>query len=80
MDMKQLRVRAKKRAEEVAAELGVAISTVRNWEQHKNVPRMTPKGLQKLMEIYGCTFEELLQAERELENNSDRPLTAGGAR
>ncbi len=78
MDMKQLRIRAKKRAEEVAAELGVAISTVRNWEQHKNVPRMSPKGFRKLMEIYGCTFEELIQAESELENSNGRTLTAGG--
>ncbi len=59
MDMKRLRLRSEKRAEEVAAELGIAISTLRNWEQQKNVPRMTPKGLQKLMEIYDCTFEEV---------------------
>lgn len=65
MDMKQLRQRANKRAEEIAAELGVAISTVRNWEQHKTAPRMTPAGLQKLMQIYGCTFDELVQAEAE---------------
>jgi len=78
MDMKRLRLRSEKRAEEVAAELGIAISTLRNWEQQKNVPRMTPKGLQKLMEIYDCTFEELIQAENELERNSVHPLATGG--
>jgi len=50
---------------------------------------MTPKGLQKLMKIYSCTFEELIQAESELERNAlavvqpakrDRILTAGGLR
>lgn len=65
--MLRLRIRAGKRAEDIAVELGVAISTVRNWEQLKNVPRMTPKGLQRLMEVYSCTFEELIQAENEME-------------
>lgn len=60
--MKDLRYRVGKRAEEIAVELGVAISTVRNWEQLKNVPRMTPMGFEKLMKVYQCTFEELLQA------------------
>lgn len=67
--MKQLRLRSGKRAEEIAAELGVAMSTVRNWEQLKNAPRMTPLGLDALMIVYCCTFEELRQAEIEsLEN------------
>ena len=70
MNMKDLRIRAGKRAEEVAAELGVAISTVRNWEQLKNAPRMTPQGFQHMMEVYNCTFDELLQAEAELEATS----------
>ncbi|NEQ66476.1 MAG: helix-turn-helix transcriptional regulator [Symploca sp. SIO2D2] len=65
MDMKDLRLRVGKRAEEVAAELGVAISTVRNWEQLKTAPRMTPLGIQKLMDVYKCSFDELLEAETE---------------
>jgi putative transcriptional regulator len=67
MNMKQLRLRANKRAEEIAADLGVAISTVRNWEQMKFVPRMTPKDMKKLMNCYNCTFEELVEAEEEME-------------
>ena len=67
MNMKELRIRSGKRAEEIAAELGVAMSTVRNWEQLKNMPRMTPKGIKNLMEVYQCTFEELIQAEVETE-------------
>ena len=67
MNMKQLRKRSSKRPEDIASELGVAISTVRNWEQLKNAPRMTPKGLQQLMLVYDCSFEELLEAEKEME-------------
>lgn len=67
MNMKQLRQRSGKRAEEIAAELGVAMSTVRNWEQLRTVPRMTPASLKRLMEVYNCTFDELVQAEIEAE-------------
>lgn len=65
MNMKELRLRSGKRAEEIAVELGVAVSTVRNWDQLKTAPRMTPKGLAKLMKVYNCTFEELLQAQQD---------------
>ena len=65
MNMKSLRLRAGKRAEEIAVELNVAVSTVRNWDQLVTMPRMTPAGLQRLMEVYGCTFEELVAAELE---------------
>lgn len=63
MNMKELRQRSGKRAEEIAVEMGVAVSTVRNWDQLRNVPRMTASGFKKLMAVYGCTFEELLEAE-----------------
>jgi transcriptional regulator with XRE-family HTH domain len=65
MNMKDLRQRAGKRPEEVAVAVGVAVSTVHNWDQGKTVPRMTPAGMAKLMEVYGCTFEELVAAESE---------------
>lgn len=67
--MKNLRLKAGKRAEEIAVELGVAVSTVRNWDQLKNAPRMTPLGLQKLMTTYKCSFEELVQSEKEMGRN-----------
>lgn len=70
--MKQLRLRANKRAEEIAADLGVAISTVRNWEQLKFVPRMTPKDMKKLMDVYKCTFDELVEAEEEMEKEESK--------
>lgn len=69
MNMKDLRLRAGKRAEEIAVELGVAVSTVRNWDQLVTAPRMTPVGMQRLMEAYNCTFEELVQAEVEAKSD-----------
>lgn len=71
MNMKDLRLRSGKRAEEIAVELGVAVSTVRNWDQLKTVPRMTPTGFQKLMEVYNCTFEELIQAQKQADVAND---------
>lgn len=72
MNMKQLRIRSGKRAEDIASLLNVAMSTVRNWEQLKNAPRMTPLGMQKMMEVYGCTFEDLVQAEKEVIEVSEK--------
>jgi DNA-binding transcriptional regulator YiaG len=61
--MKELRLRTGKKAEVIAVELDVAVSTVRNWDQLNTMPRMTPLGLAKLMEVYECNFEELMKAE-----------------
>jgi transcriptional regulator with XRE-family HTH domain len=65
MNMKDLRLRAGKKPEEIAVALGVAVSTVHNWDQLRTVPRMTPARLRQLMEVYQCTFDELIQAEIE---------------
>jgi hypothetical protein len=70
-----LRLRVGKRAEEIAVELGVAVSTVRNWDQLKTSPRMTPKGLQNLMQVYNCTFDELVKAEIEAEGAEKNSLS-----
>jgi len=70
MNMKELRLRTGKKAEVIAVELNVAISTIRNWDQLNTVPRMTPIGLAKLMEVYQCTFEELMKAEEFLRKSS----------
>ena len=63
--MRELRVRSGKKAEEIAVELGVSVSTVRNWDQGKTAPRMTPMDMQRLMAVYGCSFDELVKAEIE---------------
>ena len=60
--MKQLRERTNKRAEEIAAELGVALATVRFWEQGHHEPRITLSAMPKLLEVYQCSLEEIVQA------------------
>ena len=62
MNMKELRERADSRAVEVAAEVGVALSTVRNWEQGRTLPKLRLDQYVKLLSLYNCTPEELLAA------------------
>ena len=64
--MKYLRLRAGKRLEEIAAESGASMSSVRNWDAGRNPPRMTPVEMQRLMQVYNCTFDELVEAERQM--------------
>lgn len=68
MNMKDLRLRVKKKPEQVAVELGVACSTVHNWDTQRTTPRMTPSKMKQLMKVYKCTFEELVKAEEEIPN------------
>lgn len=63
MDMKQLRQQAGLKAEDVAVTLGVARSTVGNWEQGKSVPHFNVIG--PLLRLYKCTFDQLDQAVKE---------------
>lgn len=65
MDLKQLRRQAGKRAEEVAVSLEIAVSTIRNWEQGKTVPKMRIDQFEKLCTLYACSFEELCTAFRQ---------------
>ena len=64
MNLKQLAERAGKTAQQIAVEAGVGKSTVDNWHQLLCVPRMSPLRLSRVMAAYGCTFDELIAAER----------------
>lgn len=61
----ELRKRSGLRAEDVAVELGIAISTVRNWEQGRTVPKMRLDQFVKLCQLYNCTIEELHEAVKD---------------
>lgn len=63
--MKQLRQRAGIRAEEVAYKLDIALSTIRNWEQGRTVPKLRIDQFEALLDLYGCSFEELTAAVKE---------------
>jgi DNA-binding transcriptional regulator YiaG len=65
MDMKALRERAGLSAEETAFRLGVAHSTVRNWESGKTEPSLGVTKLGELIDLYQCSFDELKQAVAE---------------
>lgn len=62
MNMKELRQRAGVKAEEVVFRLGVSMSTLRNWEQGRTVPNLTPAQYLELITLYKCTAEELAAA------------------
>ena len=57
MTLKERRVAANLRQEDVARELEVDQSTVSKWELQGNVPLLKYK--KKLAALYGCTAEEL---------------------
>jgi putative transcriptional regulator len=65
MDMRELRERAKLSPEEAAFRLEVAHSTIRNWESGKTEPSLGVTKVAELMKLYGCSFDELLQAVTE---------------
>ena len=65
MDMRQLRERAGLRTVDVAYHLGVAESTVRNWESGRTVPKLTLVQTKQLMQLYKCSFEDLEESVKE---------------
>ena len=62
MDMKQLRERKDLRTVDVAYHLGIAESTVRNWEKGRTVPKLRIDQFSKLLKLYECSFEQLEKA------------------
>lgn len=65
MDMKQLRQRSGLRAEDIAVRLDIALSTVRNWEQGRTIPRLRIDQTALLCRLYNCTIDELEQSVNE---------------
>lgn len=70
MNLKELRQRAGLRAEDVATNLGVAYSTVRNWEQGRTVPTLGIFQTEKLIQLYKCSFEDLVRAVKEVQDKA----------
>lgn len=65
MDMRQLRERAGLRTVDVAFHLGVAESSVRNWERGRTTPRLRLDQFDDLLRLLGCTFDELVESMKE---------------
>lgn len=49
--------------QQVADELGISDSAVNQWEKGKSFPRT--EFLPKLAKLYGCTVDELLNADKD---------------
>lgn len=63
--MKELREKAKLRTVDVAYHLGIAESTIRNWEHGRTVPKMRIDQFGELLRLYSCSFEELENAVKQ---------------
>lgn len=62
MDMEALRERAGLTRFEVAYQLGISETSVRNWETGRTEPTMTPQKFLEILGILKCTPEELAVA------------------
>ncbi len=47
---------------QLAAELGLSIRTINDWEQNRTQPKLVPSQLKQMMLVYQCTLDELIAA------------------
>jgi DNA-binding transcriptional regulator YiaG len=70
--LKQFRERAGLSTADVASALGIADSTVRNWDYGRTVPKLRADQFVRLLKLYQITPEQLLEAvERSIPLQSD---------
>jgi len=81
MGMKALRERARLTTADVASALGIADSTVRNWDYGRTIPRLRVDQFVRLLRLYQVTPEELLDAVAQSipHDRNDEPPMAGRA-
>lgn len=60
--MRHLRERKKLRTVDVASKVGIAESTVRNWEYGKTIPKLRADQFDALLKLYEVSFDELMSA------------------
>ena len=77
MDMKQLRLKVKLRTVDVASRVGIAESSVRNWEKGRTIPKLTIDKTAILCKLYQCSIEELAQSVQESILQADVNLDVG---
>jgi putative transcriptional regulator len=77
MDMKQLRLKVKLRTVDVASRVGIAESSVRNWEKGRTIPKLTIDKVAVLCELYQCSITELAQAAQKSILQADANLDLG---
>jgi DNA-binding transcriptional regulator YiaG len=47
---------------QLAAELGLNIRTINDWEQKRSQPKLVPSQLKQMMSVYQCTLDQLIEA------------------
>jgi DNA-binding transcriptional regulator YiaG len=47
---------------QLAAQLGMSIRTINNWEQRRSQPKLTPSQFKQMMCVYQCTLDQLITA------------------
>jgi putative transcriptional regulator len=77
MDMKQLRLKVKLRTVDVASRVGIAESSVRNWEKGRTIPKLTIDKVAVLCELYQCSISDLAQAAQKSISQADVNLDLG---
>jgi putative transcriptional regulator len=77
MDMKQLRLKVKLRTVDVASRVGIAESSVRNWEKGRTIPKLTIDKVAVLCELYQCSITELAQAAQKSISQAEANLDLG---
>ena len=60
--MQLLRMNAGLTAQQVAQQVGMSESTVRNWDHGRSVPTLAPDQFVILTRIYQCSLEDIATA------------------
>lgn len=47
---------------QLAAQLGLNVRTINDWEQNRSQPKLVPSQLKQMMSVYQCTLDELIAA------------------
>jgi putative transcriptional regulator len=61
----------------VASRVGIAESSVRNWEKGRTIPKLTIDKVAVLCELYQCSITELAQAAQKSILKADANLDLG---
>lgn len=72
MDMKELRERAGLRTVDVASRMGIAESTVRNWDIGRHSPRVPIEDVPLLVKVYQASLDEIIAASQESRKRFDQ--------
>ena len=47
---------------QLAAELGLNVRTINDWEQRRSQPKLVPSQLKLMMSVYQCSLDRLIEA------------------